>query len=65
MMTSSSLKPHSKRRSKMKLKTVRYFGSFYEWDGGLGWMPFWRVWIIKYVYNVPIHWVPQSEVHFG
>ncbi len=49
----------------MKLKTIRYFGSFYEYDGGLGWMPFWKVWIIKYIYNVPINWIPQSEVRFG
>lgn len=49
----------------MKLKTIRYFGSFYECNDGLGWMPFWRVWIIKYIFNVPINWVPQSKVHFG
>lgn len=49
----------------MRLETIRYFGSFYEYKGGLGWMPFWRVWIVKYIFNVPIHWVPQSEVRFG
>ena len=49
----------------MKLRTVRYFGSFYEYNGGLGWMPFWRVWIIKLFSNVQVNWVPQSKVRFN
>lgn len=48
----------------MKLKTVRYFGSFYEFEGGLGWMPFWKVWIIKHLSDVKINWIPQSRVKF-
>ena len=49
----------------MKLRTVRYFGSFYEYNGGLGWMPFWRVWVIKLFSNVKVNWVPQSKVRFN
>ena len=55
---------HKKGENKMRLKSIRYFGSFYEYNGGLGWMPFWKVWIIKYFSTFPIKWVPQSQVHF-
>lgn len=51
----------------IKLKTIRYFGSFYEYDGHLGWMPFWKVWITKIIAkqtDIEIKWVPQSLVKF-
>lgn len=49
----------------MKLKTARYFGKFYEFEDGLGWMPFYKVAMIRFMghYN-SIKWVPQKMVNF-
>lgn len=52
----------------IRLRTVRYLGSFYEFADGLGWMPFWRVWITKFIAKregISIKWIPQSKVKFN
>lgn len=46
----------------MKLKTFRYFGSFYEYEGQLGWMPFWRVAFVKLTAPNEVLWVKQNKV---
>lgn len=48
----------------MKMKYVRWFGSFYEHEGNLGWMPFWKVAVIKVVAPNAVNWVRQREVTF-
>ena len=48
----------------MKLKHIMWFGSFYEWEGKLGWMPFYKVWIVKTISNAPIKWIPYNQIKF-
>lgn len=46
----------------MKLKYVRYFGSFFERENKLGWMPFWKVAIIKIIDPNGVNWLKQTQV---
>ncbi len=48
----------------MKLKYIFRFGSFYEYEGKLGWMPFYKVWIVKAISDAPIKWIPHSQIRF-
>ena len=48
----------------MKLRYVFWLGSFYEYEGQLGWMPFYKVWIVKAVSDAPIKWIPYSQIKF-
>jgi prenyltransferase beta subunit len=47
------------------LKKVRYLGKFYEYEGGLGWMPLHRAIFCSIVTPHQIHWVKQSDVKFN
>lgn len=50
----------------IKLKNVRYFGRFYEYDGKLGWMPFYKVAMIYIMgFQNNVKWIPQEMIKFG
>lgn len=47
------------------LKYYRYLGKFYEYEGKLGWMPFYKVFMtFAWGHYSTIKWVPQSMVRF-
>lgn len=48
-----------------KLRYYRYFGKFYEFEGMLGWMPFYKVLILVLRGDYSkVEWIPQSMVRF-
>ena len=49
----------------MKLKNVRYFGRFYEFEGQLGWMPWYKALITMIVAPNMVKWISQKNVNFG
>lgn len=49
----------------VNLKMVSRFGKFYEYENQLGWMPFYKVFlIILFGYYDTIQWVPYNQVIF-
>ena len=53
----------------MKLKYARYFGQFYEYQGQLGWMPWYKAIITDFHLMLSpmkdFKWIPQRMVTFG
>ena len=48
----------------MKLKHICWHGNFYEHEGHLGWMPFYKAWVVKIFAPNAVKWVPHKQVKF-
>ena len=49
----------------MKLKNIRYFGRFYEFEGQLGWLPWHKVLVVMVLNPNGVKWVSQKDVKFN
>ena len=48
----------------MKLKYWQYFGQFYEHEGKIGWMPWYKAIIAKMIAPDSCTWLKYSDIKF-